>query len=102
VVGDITFATLSVGNRHNCGVSTAGVAYCWGDNVNGNLGNGTTTSSSTPVIVAGGLTFASVSAGRFHTCGVTTDGAAYCWGQNGSGELGDGTTVRRLVPVRVR
>jgi alpha-tubulin suppressor-like RCC1 family protein len=99
VSGGLTFATLSAGNRHTCGVTTGGVAYCWGDNSSGNLGNDSATNSLIPVAVAGGLTFATVSAGRFHTCGVTTGGAAYCWGGLA---LGNGTTTGSLVPVPVR
>jgi alpha-tubulin suppressor-like RCC1 family protein len=96
-----SIAALSAGPLLTCGVTTAGVAYCWGDNSSGGLGDGTNTNSSTPVAVVGGLSFASVSAGGSHTCGVTTGGVAYCWGDNSSGELGDGTTADRLTPVAV-
>jgi Alpha-tubulin suppressor and related RCC1 domain-containing proteins len=99
VDGGLTFATLSAGNRHTCGVTPAGVGYCWGENFTGMLGTGTTSNSSAPAPVAGGLIFATISAGRFHSCGVTTTGAAYCWG--GGGAIGDGTDLGRLVPTRV-
>ncbi len=69
--------------------------------VAGRLGDGTTTTKMTPVLVSGGLSFASVSAGETHTCGVTTGGDAYCWGDNFEGLLGDGTTTNSSVPVRV-
>jgi len=82
-------------------VTTAGAAYCWGDNDNGQLGDGTTTPRAGPVAVLGGLTFVAVGAGDAHTCGITTAGAAYCWGFNGNGQLGDGTTTDQLSPVRV-
>jgi len=96
---ELTFATVSAGETHTCGVTTGGVAYCWGnDGGIGKLGDGTLTSSTIPVPVAGGLSFAMVSASALHTCGVTTDGAAYCWGDL---PLGDGTSTSSNVPVQV-
>ena len=93
VSGGLTFATVSAGARHSCGVTTGGAAYCWGWNVHGELGNGATTNSSSPVAVAGGLKFSAVSAGGDHTCGITPGGVAYCWGFNYYGELGTGSTT---------
>jgi alpha-tubulin suppressor-like RCC1 family protein len=102
VAGGLTFATVSAGDFHTCGVTTSGQAYCWGYNNVGELGDGTIGLSPFPTPVAGGLTFAAVSAGgEEYTCGVTTSGQAYCWGWNGNGQLGDSTTTARLVPTPV-
>lgn len=79
----LVFASVSVGLSHVCGVTTAGAAYCWGDNIAGQLGTGDTTHSSIPVPVAGGLSFKTVSSGNYETCGITTGGALYCWGEAG-------------------
>ena len=102
VAGPLTFAAVSAGNRSACGVTAVGAfARCWGDNSYGELGNGTTTNSTTPGAVSGGLTFASVSTQYDSACGVTTAGAAYCWGDNSSGQLGNGTKTKSTTPVAV-
>jgi len=84
-------------------VTTAGLAYCWGYNGYGQLGNAaaalTLAPNPAPLPVSGRLTFASVSTGYLHTRGVTTRGAAYCWGDNSEGELGDGSTTIQPTPV---
>jgi len=98
----VTFDELSVGRYHTCAITPTGIAYCWGLNAGGALGNGSTTNRTTPVVVTmpTGVTFDSISTGWNHTCALTATGVAYCWGQN-SGQVGDGTTTNRLMPVLV-
>jgi len=101
VEGGLAFAQLAGGGAHTCGLTSDGSAYCWGSNVNGQLGDNSTTTRSAPMPVTNALRFASIDAGTQHTCALTSDGAAYCWGLNNRGQLGDGTTANRSVPVAV-
>ena len=100
-VGGLAITQLDGGAAHTCAVTAFGTAYCWGLNAWGQLGDGTTSSGSTPVVVPGSLTFQGISAGGHHTCGLTTAGEAYCWGYNDSGQLGDGSTNGHLDPTPV-
>jgi len=100
-VGVFVGVSLAAGAYHACGLASGGVAYCWGLNSYGQLGDGSTTNRLAPVAVGGGLTFASLGAGAGHTCGLTSAGAVYCWGDGSWGQLGDGTTAGRSSPVAV-
>lgn len=95
-------ASIYAGAYHTCAVTTAGAAVCWGRNLEGQLGDGTTVDRWIPVAVAGlNSGIASMATMNVHTCAVTTSGAAKCWGNNGNGRLGDNTTTSRLTPVDV-
>lgn len=94
-------SSLVAGGYHHCGLTAAGAAYCWGWNLYGQLGDGTTTDATGPVAVSGGHVFASLAGGTLHTCGITMAGEAYCWGWNANGQLGDGTHAPRSVPTAV-
>jgi alpha-tubulin suppressor-like RCC1 family protein len=101
VAGGRRFTAVNATGWHACALNADHVAFCWGDNRFGQLGDGTTTNRRAPVRVAGGLHFLQIRAGVVHTCGLSTDHRAYCWGQNSAAQLGDGTVETRLKPVLV-
>jgi len=106
----LVFQSISAGTNHVCGITAQHVAYCWGRNAEGELGNASVTAncsdadvpcSPTPVRVEGGLAFSQISAGNNFTCGVTTVGTAYCWGEGSQGQLGTGSQDNARRPQRL-
>jgi hypothetical protein len=95
-----TVTQLVAGFAHTC-VLAGGAVQCWGSNGAGQLGDGTTTDSQTPITV-GSLTAPSqISAGGLNTCALTggPGSGIMCWGENLQGGLGDGTLTQRPSPV---
>ncbi len=105
VAGSTSFRSLAAGRHRVCGLDTEGLAWCWGSNYNGALGNGSGVSELAPVRVAGDRRYLALASGDFHACALDAEGAAWCWGENtdarGGGALGDGTVRSRAVPTRV-
>ena len=95
--GTSGMSSLDVGQFHSCGLLGGGRAVCWGGNKLGQLGNGSTSGSTSAVPVDGGLSFSAITVGDSHSCGLT-GGKAFCWGKNTSGQLGDGSTSDRKRP----
>jgi alpha-tubulin suppressor-like RCC1 family protein len=100
ITGDQGIFLLAGGCSHECLITAEGVAYCFGSDFHGMLGDGGgTVSSTTPVSVdttqmAGSVLFRSLSKnGLRHQCGVAADGIGYCWGHDSNGQLGDGGAV---------
>jgi alpha-tubulin suppressor-like RCC1 family protein len=89
-----------------CAADSDGQMYCWGDNSNGQFGNGSTKDSATPVAVEtstglGDAKVTSMSVGDDHTCAIVSEGTAYCWGRNDHGQLGNGKSDSSATPVNV-
>jgi alpha-tubulin suppressor-like RCC1 family protein len=103
VIGGFTdWCQVSAGGSHTAAVRTNGTLWAWGYNGSGRLGDGTTTSKTSPVSVIGGFTdWCQVSAGSGHTAALRTNGTLWAWGFNGCGRLGDGTITARSSPVSV-
>ena len=99
---------VSGGYEHACALRGDGTVQCWGRNVDGQLGDGTTANPSTgppgssvPVAVSGIRSADAITAGAYHTCALLADGTVQCWGRNHQGQLGDGTTTSSSTPVPV-
>lgn len=100
--GPQTWEAVSAGHAHSCALTEAGAAWCWGDNLTGQLGSGDTFQKTfEPVRVATSIRFESVLAGYYQTCGLSGEGRMYCWGRNDAGQIGDGSTSNRFTPVPV-
>jgi alpha-tubulin suppressor-like RCC1 family protein len=100
---------VSSGSSHTLAVRSDGTVWAWGDNSQGQLGDGTTTNRTTPVQVqdpadpTGYLQDVSMVAGAAaFSVALKTDGTVWAWGYNNYGSLGDGTTTASPFPVQVK
>lgn len=99
--GAVSFVDVAAGAYHACALAEDGIAWCWGRNDAGQLGDGSMSDRSARLAVSGGHRFTRLAAGARHTCGIATDGGAWCWGSNAHGQLGDESFDDSAVPVAV-
>ena len=94
---------FAVGQDHACAVLKTGKVSCWGWNLYGQLGDGTTIDQNIPVEVdlEEGRTAVEIDVGYSHTCAILDDGSLQCWGNGDNGKLGNGSFTGRLRPIRV-
>src|SRR5437762_2759862 len=76
------YKSISAGGSNTCAISVDDVTYCWGINVFGQIGDGTTTPRATPTPVGTTIVFTTVKISGYHACGLSGSGQAYCWGAN--------------------
>jgi alpha-tubulin suppressor-like RCC1 family protein len=84
-----------------CAVLSDGSVWCWGYNSSGEVGDGTTTHTSTPHSVLGLSQARSVSVGADQACAIKQDGTVWCWGQEnrvGRGSSATSTVLAGPVP----
>ncbi|MBK7660375.1 MAG: choice-of-anchor D domain-containing protein [Betaproteobacteria bacterium] len=95
-------AAISAGGSGTCALTNGGGLVCWGNGLQGQLGNNSNQFSGIPVGVSGlsgGVV--SIDAGGFHNCAVSSDGSMRCWGGNIWGQIGNDSTTGSLVPTAV-
>jgi len=91
---------IEAGWHHTCALTTAGGVNCWGNNHDGQLGDGTNIDRSTPVQASSLSNVKSIAAGYGHAVALKTDGTIWTFGWNGFGQLGDGSYANRSQPVQ--
>lgn len=112
VAGGHVFTQITAGASHTCAIDADADAWCWGANLDGRLGTGSTVARATPHRVRGdpndpdpvrqaGLKWALLDAGVAHTCGIDTGGVGWCFGRGDRGRIGNGEGLARTFPVPV-
>ena len=104
IKGNQKIVKVSCGYSHTGAITEDGNLYMWGQNLNGQLGDGTTITKDKPtyVKIKGNPQIIKVSCGGYHTGAITEDGSLYMWGFNRNGQVGDGSTVNKSKPVLIK
>lgn len=105
VIGNAQWSFVSCGDAHTLAIRTDGSVWSWGNNNNGQLGNGLVLPQSPglsrPQGVKTDKKWKKVAAGGAHSVGIATDGSLWAWGSNIEGQLGDGTFKDSSIPILI-
>ncbi len=93
--------SLSAGMNHSAGIKNDGTLWMWGNNSNGQLGDGSTIDRNVPIQIGTANNWLKVETGAYFTVAIKKDGTLWAWGKNDSGQLGDGTKTDRFAPVQI-
>jgi len=92
---------LTAHSSSACAIADDGTVFCWGNNLSGQLGDGTKVPRPTPVAVSGLGPSISIAMGGAFACALSATGAVSCWGDNSLGQLGNGSMSPSTTPVAV-
>jgi alpha-tubulin suppressor-like RCC1 family protein len=92
---------LAAGPTHRAVVKTDGTVWCWGQGTSGQLGNGRSRDSATPVQASGLTGAVSVACGDYHTFALKADGSVWGWGSSLDGQLGNNSQIGSDVPIQI-
>ena len=87
-VGITGVTAVAAGNNHTCALAGEGEIYCWGSNLNGQLGVPSTLAAAYPVALSSPERAVALAAGDAFTCALLATHNVLCWGANGSGQTG--------------
>jgi len=96
--GNLTFRQIVAALYHTCAVTFSSVAYCWGVNFDGRLGDNSLVASVEPKQLVTAVSFRQMAVSRNHTCGLSLSDRVYCWGYAGDGQIGDGIMGPPISP----
>jgi alpha-tubulin suppressor-like RCC1 family protein len=104
----VTVVAVACGGAYTVALDSTGRVHAWGYNVQGQLGNNSTTQSNVPVLISGvygsltsSVTVVAIACGNSHTVALDSTGKVHTWGNNNSSQLGNNSTTQSNVPVLI-
>jgi alpha-tubulin suppressor-like RCC1 family protein len=101
VVGLVDIVAVGAGYSHSLAVMSDGTLWTWGENGDGQLGNGSIADSPLPVQATGLIDVGTCAGGEYHSLALKRNGTVWAWGTNFFGQLGDGTYNDSRTPIEI-